>query len=157
MKKTLPEILPVSNSVFYSGLALDTYLGEAMKELGLISIFTKMGIKKRSGLTSFDQIIFAVMIIPLLGIETIFCFCGKFLDVYIPGGKDVIYDFLKRQNINYSLIATKLALKFASFHFDEYNELQAFVIDDTVKKRRGKKVEAMSSHFEHAESRHVMG
>ena len=37
------------------------------------------------------------------------------------------------------------------------DETTAFVVDDTIKRRRGKQVQAMSSHYDHNEGRHVMG
>ena len=35
--------------------------------------------------------------------------------------------------------------------------MKAFVLDDSIKNRRGKKMEGVSSHFDHVTGRHVMG
>ncbi len=35
--------------------------------------------------------------------------------------------------------------------------MKAFVLDDSVKCRRGKKMEGVSSHYDHLTNRHVMG
>ena len=157
MKNNVPDILPVSNTVLNSETPLDSYLLDAMVDLGLMDIFRSLKIVKRSGKTSIEQIIYALLMLSFLSVETVWCFTGKFLDIYDFGEKDVLYCFLSRQNINWSLVHLHLAKKFWLKHFDETNELQAFVLDDTVKKRRGKKVQAMSSHFDHTDGRHVMG
>jgi len=157
MKNSVPDILPISNTVLNSETPLDSYLLDAMVDLRVMGIFSALKIVKRSGETSIEQIVYALLLMSFLSLNTVWCFTGKFLNVYIPGGKDVLYSFLSRQNINWSLIHLRLAQKFWSKHFNDTNELQAFVLDDTIKKRRGKKVQAMSSHFDHTEGRHVMG
>ncbi|MCF6299327.1 MAG: transposase [Thiomicrorhabdus sp.] len=37
------------------------------------------------------------------------------------------------------------------------SRIKAYVLDDSIKKRRGKKMEGVSCHFDHTEGRHVMG
>ena len=37
------------------------------------------------------------------------------------------------------------------------SRVKAFVLDDSVKARHGKKMEGVSSHYDHVTSRHVMG
>ena len=157
MKNKLADILPISNTVITRDTPLDSSLLDAMVELGVIGIFRSLKISKRSGETSIEQIVYALLLMSFLSVSNVWCFAGKFLDIYISGGKDVLYCFLSRQDINWSLIHLHLARKLWSKHYVESDELRAFVLDDTLKKRRGKKVQAMSSHFDHNEGRHVMG
>ncbi|MCU7911186.1 MAG: transposase [Candidatus Thiodiazotropha sp. (ex Lucinoma aequizonata)] len=37
------------------------------------------------------------------------------------------------------------------------SRVKAFVLDDSIKTRCGKKIEGVSSHFDHVMGRHVMG
>ena len=148
---------PVMNSLKDS-TAVDNKLIQAMGQLKLMRIFTTLNIRKRNSFDNLNQIVYALLMIPLLQVPNIWCFTGKFLGCYINGGKDVLYDFLSRQNVNWALIQLRLSFKLWSSHMSkEANEDSAFVADDTIKRRRGKKVQAMSSHYDHNEGRSVMG
>ena len=37
------------------------------------------------------------------------------------------------------------------------SQVKAFVLDDSIKARRGKKMEDVSSHYDHTTNHHVMG
>ena len=39
----------------------------------------------------------------------------------------------------------------------KHSQVKAFVLDDSIKARRGKKMEDVSSHYDHTTNRHVMG
>lgn len=157
MKKTCQIASPIVNSLTESKTVFDNEILEAMGQLGVMSIFASLKIKKRSGESKLPQIVYALLIMPLLSVSNVYCFAGKFLDIYIPGGKDVLYDFMSRQDINWYLIALRLAKKVIGLNVCFAPEDLAFVVDDTIKKRRGKKVQAMSSHYDHNEGRSVMG
>lgn len=73
------------------------------------------------------------------------------------GGKDVIYRFLRREDINWRAICFSVSKAVYDRHAMETGADTAFVVDDTLKHRRGKKVEGVSSHFDHTECRHVLG
>lgn len=64
---------------------------------------------------------------------------------------------MSRQNINWALIQLRLAFTFWQKQIDTDSECNAFVVDDTIKKRRGKKVQATSSHYDHNDGHYVMG
>jgi len=70
-------------------------------------------------------------------------------------GKDVLYDTLNREDLNWrkcnEMIAYKTYLGF------NRNSKKAFVVDDTIGQRFGKKMPGVSSHFDHTTGRHMMG
>ena len=69
--------------------------------------------------------------------------------------KNALYDLLNRENVDWrklQLLTAKKVLKSNS-----HRGLSAFVIDDSVKIRRGKKMPGVSSHFDHLTGRCVMG
>jgi len=69
--------------------------------------------------------------------------------------KDALYDLLNREYLDWRqlpLVTAKKVLKTKPNH-----GLIAFVIDDTVKIRRGKKMPGFSIHSDHLTSRCVMG
>ncbi|MBA6298745.1 transposase, partial [Colwellia sp. MB3u-22] len=69
--------------------------------------------------------------------------------------KDALYDLINREDADWrklQLLMAKKALK-----ANDKSKLSAFVIDDSVKMRRGKKMPGISSHFDHLTARCVMG
>ncbi|MDP6249118.1 MAG: transposase, partial [SAR324 cluster bacterium] len=71
--------------------------------------------------------------------------------------KDVLYDFLKRQDINWRGFSLYIALQLIRQHNLGSEPIRAAVVDDTIKHRRGKKVSAVSSHFDHMLGKQVIG
>jgi hypothetical protein len=69
--------------------------------------------------------------------------------------KDAPYDLLNREDLNWQklqLMTAKIVIR----NTDSIT-LRAFVVDDSVKIRRGKKMPSVSSHFDHLTGRCVMG
>ena len=138
--------------------ATDNKLAQAIGQLKLMAIFSRLDVKRRSDVDNLNQVVYALLMFPLLQVSNIWCFAGKFLGCYIKGGKSVLYDFMSRQNINWALIQQRLSFTLWSSHMrNDLDENTAFVVDDTIKRRRGKKIQAMSSHYDHNEGRSVMG
>jgi len=69
--------------------------------------------------------------------------------------KDVLYDTMNREDLNWrkchELIACKATSSFRK------GIKKAFVVDDSVVQRFGKKMPGISSHFDHTTGRHMMG
>ncbi|MEE1577541.1 MAG: transposase, partial [Deltaproteobacteria bacterium] len=105
----------------------------------------------------FRQVLFSVLIWPLLEVPSLHFFCGKRLSAFIDGGKDVLYDFLKRQDINWRGFRLYIALQLIRQHNLGSEPIRAAIVDDTIKHRRGKKVSAVSSHFDHMLGKQVIG
>ena len=71
--------------------------------------------------------------------------------------KDVLYDFLKREDIHWRKFNLHTAREVYRQHGLVHSPVKAFVLDDSIKTRRGKKMEDVSSHYDHTTNRHVMG
>jgi hypothetical protein len=69
----------------------------------------------------------------------------------------VLYDFLKRQNINWRGYRLHVAKQAYKFHQLNVEKIQAGVFDDSIIQRRGKGVGGVSSHYDHTIGKHVMG
>ncbi|WP_243641052.1 transposase [Parashewanella spongiae] len=61
--------------------------------------------------------------------------------------KDVLYDLLNREDLNWRKLQLYTAKKLIKQ--EGKSKVRAFVVDDSVKQRRGKKMPGVSSHFDH--------
>ena len=150
------NLTPVTDALSSEYVYVDNELQEAINKISLFQILSRVGVRKRSG-DSIHQVVFATLVWPLLPVKSIAGFCGKFIQGYIKGGMNVIYDFLKRENINWRSVSTSVSKEVYVNHNLGVEKESAFCVDDSLKHRRGKKVEGVSSHFDHTEARHVMG
>ncbi|MGB5299894.1 MAG: hypothetical protein WBN48_14305, partial [Thiogranum sp.] len=77
----------------------------------------------------------------------------------LAGEKDVMYDLLKREDVkvNWRVLNLQAAKGVYQQNTLGQSRIRAFVLDDTIKTRCGKKMEGVSSHFDHVTGCHVMG
>jgi len=150
------NLTPVTDALSKEYVYVDNELQDAIKSISLFPILSRLRIRKRSG-SSIHQVLFAALVWPLLPVKSIAGFCGKFIHGYIQGGMNVIYDFLKREDINWRSVSASVSKEVYINHNLGMEKESAFNIDDSIKHRRGKKVEGVSSHFDHTETRYVMG
>ena len=151
------ETTPITAELKREYTFADNLLQDSIRKVRLPQRMRRLGIGKRSG-DGLGQVVFALLVWPFLSAKSICCFAGRHLDAYLAGGVDTLYNFLRRQDINWRAVSTAISKAV-------YNELglsaelgaSAFVFDDTIRTRRGKKVEGCSSHFDHTTRRHVMG
>src|SRR5690606_21815140 len=153
---------PISDALKNPQVFADTELGDGIKRHGLVNTFSKViGKARRSDAVDLPGLLMALIIWPLLGMSSpsIHSFCTE-LGHFIKGGggegkrrMDILYSFLRRGDINWRTLATSLANKVWKSIDIGPPEGCAFVIDDTLKKRRGKKVEGSSRHWDHTENR----
>jgi len=134
-----------------SGTLIDNVFAKLWQQLGMKTILRRSGFNKRSGVP-ISEVIFTLSLWLWLKKDSI----GMFARDSLKGmGKDVLYDTLNREDLNWrkchELIAYKTVMSFRR------NLKKAFVIDDTVKQRFGKKMPGISSHFDHTTGRHMMG
>ncbi len=64
---------------------------------------------------------------------------------------------MRREDVNWRTMAIKLCKSIFNANSVGPDDQRAFVIDDTIKVRRGKKVEGSSLHWDHTENRYVTG
>lgn len=149
-------ITPLNDELSKENVFVDNEMQDAFKNVGLISRLMKSGLKKRSG-DSVPHLLYCLLIWPLIEKASLSAFCGKFIESYLVGKIGTLYDFLKRQDINWRKIACNTAKEIASKQHLNHDEDASFVIDDSIKQRKGKYVEGASSHFDHTSRKHVMG
>ncbi|MCH9659867.1 MAG: transposase [Bacteroidetes bacterium] len=84
-------------------------------------------------------------------------FSRKSMQSFTDAKKDVMYDYLKREDVNWRRFHCQVARQAVMEHDLNKHEIKAFVLDDSVKIRRGKKMAGVSCHFDHLTGRTVMG
>ncbi len=65
-----------------------------MEQLKPIHIFSTLNINRRNSADNLSQVIYALLVTPLLQVSNIWCFMGEFIGCYTNGGKDVLYDLV---------------------------------------------------------------
>lgn len=158
MKKAKRNVswTPFSDNLKKEYTIVDNQLEQTLDDLGVFSKAYLFNLVKAKGFP-LKHVMFSVLIWPLLSVSSLHFFCGNRLSAYFNGGKDVLYDFLKRQSINWRGYRFHIAKQFYKRHRLDNESIGAAVFDDTIKHRHGKNVSATSSHYDHALGRHVMG
>ena len=147
---------PLTDSLKKEYALVDTELETAIKQLKLFAKGHLYGLTKKRGVPVVN-VMFSILIWPLLSIRSLNFFCGNRLAAYFNGKKDVLYDFLKRQNINWRGYRLHVAKQTYNFHHLNEEKIQAAAFDDSIVKRRGKGVGGVSSHYDHTTGNRVMG
>ena len=135
---------------------LDNLLASAWKSLHLNQILLRAGFRKRHGL-EVTETVFVLMVWKWLNVSSVAMFCRDALGLFSRARKDVLYDFLKREDVNWRGFHLDAAREVYRRQGLDGSRVKAFVLDDSVKGRRGRKTEGVSSHYDHMTNRHVMG
>jgi hypothetical protein len=98
------------------------------------------------------RVLCALLIWPLLKVESIHCFCAE-LNQILAGKVSVLYDFLGREDINWRGLSSELARRVLHQNELGSRRQRAFVVDDTSQARAGRKVQGTSCYFDHTEGR----
>jgi hypothetical protein len=150
-------LTPITDNLKHDYIFVDNELQASLQKISFFKIFKKNSrIKKRHGY-SIESVVYTLIIWVFLKRSSIKTFCEKCVSAFFPGGKDVLYDMMKSEEINWRHISLDTAkVIYVQNNIATENET-AFIFDDTIKKRSGSKVEGTSVHFEHAEGRNVKG
>ncbi|MCI0553732.1 MAG: transposase, partial [Anaerolineae bacterium] len=135
-----------------SGLLMDNVFASLWKQVGMKTLLSRAGFKKRSG-TPIDAVLYALSLWLWLKKASI----GMLVREGLQGamGKDVLYDTMNREDLNWRKYHEQIAYK-AVRTFKTAGK-KAFVVDDTIVQRFGKKMPGISSHFDQPSGRYVMG
>ncbi|MBA6232496.1 transposase [Colwellia sp. MB3u-64] len=109
---------------------------------------------KRSG-TPVGEVVFLLMLWVWLKVDSVAMFSKDALLSFSAAKKDALYDLINREDADWRKLQLLMAKKVLKAN--DKSKLSAFVIDDSVKMRRGKKMPGISSHFDHLTARCVMG
>lgn len=135
---------------------IDNIFANTWRSMKLNTLINKAGFSKRSGI-QITEAVFLLLLWKWLNVSSISLFSRKALGTFADAKKDVMYDLLKREDIDWRAFNRQSAKQIYKQHRLESHSIKAFVLDDSIKSRRGKKIEGISSHFDHVSNRHVMG
>ena len=163
-KVTRTSYTPISDALCQQNTLADNEFHEGLRRFNLVALLSQcMPKARRAGSVELSQILITLLVWPVLKSASIHCFCSE-LCQYIKIGTqkikrpaDVIYDFWGREDINWRKFSTEASRKiYKEMDLGNAKE-QAFVLDDSVKSRRGKKVEGTSLHYDHNSGRTIQG
>jgi len=140
----------------HPGHCVDNVFASVWKRLNFNSLIQRSGFKKRSGVPIIDSV-FLLVLWKWIDVSSIAVFAKQSLKVFSEAKKDVMYELLKREDIDWRGLNINVAKTIYTQQKVSSSRIKAYVLDDSVKKRRGKKMEGVSCHFDHTEGRHVMG
>jgi len=135
-----------------NGILIDNIFAKLWREIGMKTVLSRAGFNKRSG-TPISEVIFGLMLWLWLQKESIGMYARDCLQDTM--GKDVLYDTMNREDLNWRKFHEQVAHK--TVQILNASGKKAYVVDDSVKQRFGKKMPGISSHFDHTSGRHMMG
>jgi hypothetical protein len=155
---TKTDLLPsITADVLSDPLILaDNMVARLWKSMTIPTLLCRAGINKRSGLPAPD-VVYLLLLWVWLKTTSVRMFSRSSLQSFTDARKDVMYDFLKREDTNWRTLQIQAARKVYMDHRLKECRIKAFVVDDSVKIRRGKKMGGVSCHFDHLTGRSVMG
>ena len=148
---------PVSDALKQPFSFADTELAEGISRHGLVGLLAgALSRKRRRDGEPLGNILCALLTWPLLGLQSIHCLCAQ-LGQILQGQLSVLYDFLGREDICWRGLSSQVARRLIQQNDVGARRHQAFVVDDSVKARAGRKVEGTSRHFDHTEGKTIRG
>lgn len=134
---------------------VDNMFADLWKRMGIQTKLGSIGFYKRSG-TAAHQLVYCLMLWVWLRLDSISMFARESLQTFASAEKDALYAALNNEGWNWRRLQLSLSLQTVrEIHATE--ESSAFVLDDTIHVRHGKKMPGVSSHFDHTSGRHVLG
>lgn len=147
---------PISDALEQPNVLVDNEFSESFALFKVASTLKQCLHKdRRADGVGLSQIAMSLMIWPVLKLASVHCFCAELCQYLEDGGNkpkrssEILYDFWGREDINWSQFSRKITHKvYKATAMDKGSKL-CFVVDDTLKSRRGKKVEGSSLHHNH--------
>lgn len=146
----------VSDLLTDEGTQTDNLVAGLWKTLKIGSLIKKSGFTKRTGLP-IEQVIYLLLIWVWVKVDSIAMFSQTMMECFGVKNKDVMYDQLKREDLNWRKLQYQLVKKVITEQKLKQSKVKAYVVDDSVKVRKGKKLEGVSRHFDHLLGRTVKG
>ncbi len=134
----------------------DTLIADLWKQLQFGQLIKRSGFKKHSGLP-IEQVIYLLMIWVWVQADSIGMFASNIMRSFGCRNKDVLYDQMKREDLDWRALHYQTVRKVILKEKIHQAPIRAYVVDDSVKERKGKKLEAVSRHFDHLLGRTVKG
>jgi SRSO17 transposase len=134
---------------------IDNIVADLWKQVGMNTLLQRCGFRKRSGV-DVNSVLYCLTMWVWLKSNSVSLFARDSLRTFCAAGKDVLYEAMNREDWNWRSLHLRVARK-ALQQLTVPGSATAFVLDDTIKIRSGKKMPGVSSHFDHTTGRHVMG
>ena len=113
---------------------IDNLFADTWKKLKLNSLIRKSGFTKRSGV-GITEAVFLLLLWKWLNMSSIAMFSKKALGTFSSANKDVMYDLLKREEINWRELNIRTAKSVYQQRHLVGSRLKALVLDDSIKTR----------------------
>lgn len=152
-----------------SNTKLDEFKGEIEEYLGkkpvfenrIDEVFKKLKIKtglNRAGIVKKDghhagHLLFILVLLPILKIKTVQGFCRKHLEQWSEARKDSFYRLKTKDSRWRSLLYWITGIVFDAISMED----ACIVVDDTILKKTGTRIENVSYVYDHNEGRSVLG
>ena len=149
----LPDL--TANLLRDGGCLIDNLFADLWKQMHMKAKLKRLGFHKRSG-TPSDELVFALMIWVWLKVDSIGMFARESLKTFSLARKDALYAALNKEDWNWRRLHMETALQ-AARAIKVAGQSSAYVLDDTIEVRHGKRMPGVSSHFDHTSGRCVMG
>jgi len=149
----LPDL--TTNLIREQGCLIDNLFADLWQQVGMKTLLCRAGFRKRSG-TPIHELIYCLMLWVWLKVDSIGVFARESLQSFSQARKDALYDVMNREDLNWRRLNLQVVAQ--AVRMGKAQEgTRAFVLDDSIKKRYGKKMPGVSSHFDHTSGRHVIG
>ena len=149
----LPEL--TAHLLRDGGCLIDNLFADLWTHMSMKARLNRLGFHKRSG-TPVHELVYCLMIWVWLKVDSIGMFSRESLKTFSRAEKDALYGVLNHEDKNWRRLHMEIARQ-ALGSAQTPNRHSAFVLDDTIQVRYGKKMPGVSSHFDHSSGRHVMG
>ena len=153
-KLLLPSL--IEEVLSHPGQCVDNIFASVWKGLNFNRLIQRAGFKKRSGVPVTDSV-FLLLLWQWIDVSSIAVFARHSLKTFSDAKKDVMYELLKREDVDWRGLNLGVAKSTYQHQGVASSRLRVYVLDDSIKTRRGKKMEGVSCHFDHTQGRHVMG
>ena len=110
---------------------IDNLLAAAWKTLRLNQLLRCAGFSKRHGI-EVTETVFVLMVWKWLNVSSVAMFCRHALGMFSRAKKDVLYDFLKREDIDWRKFNMGTAKEVYRQQGLGDSHVKAFVLDDSI-------------------------
>lgn len=147
---------PITDALSQPNTLADNEFSDGIARFDLAGRLARcMGQARRADGVGLQQIVMTLLVWPVLGLSSVHCFCKELCCYIAHAGKrparpeDVVYDFWGREDINWRGWARGVSWQVSRVVDLGKAAMTAFVVDDSLRARRGKKVEGTSRHYDH--------
>jgi hypothetical protein len=147
MRKSLKEIESVLQ---HHGYSIDTIIFNVMKTFKLKTLCNHVGFRKQDGYSASETITLMVML-PLILIKSVNAFYKSEFQKVTDMKKDAIYRLKNNEKMPWRALLLALAKQFQQLvnATKEIPDKSAFILDDTIHAKTGRRIENISWVFDH--------